>query len=153
MKTSNFASVGCSLQDEYSRVQAEVKRLRSDRQSQQDKVQLMLSELRGELLDKTREMEELRLQVKRHPQGFCLDCWFQNKTKQKNVKHYLSGLIYLNNVLCGLGDDSAAAGAAPSPGAAGDGGSSQRSVQQTGGGQRVFFCDEKKILPCISLKD
>ncbi|XP_075907931.1 centrosomal protein of 83 kDa [Nelusetta ayraudi] len=52
-----------SLQDEHSRVQGEVKRLRSDRQSQQDKVQLLLAELRGELLDKSREVEELRLQV------------------------------------------------------------------------------------------
>lgn len=81
MQTSNFASVGCSLQDEHSRIQGEVKRLRSDRQSQQDKVQLLLAELRGELLDKSREVEELRLQVKRRPQGFCLDCWL---TKNKH---------------------------------------------------------------------
>lgn len=81
VQTSNFVSVGCSLQDEYSRVQGEVKRLRSDRQSQQDKVQLLLAELRGELLDKSRELEELRLQVKRRPQGFCLDCWL---TKNKH---------------------------------------------------------------------
>lgn len=77
--STNFPSVGCSLQDEHSRVQGEVKRLRSDRQSQQDKVQLLLAELRGELLDKSREVEELRLQVKRRPQGFCLDCWLTKK--------------------------------------------------------------------------
>lgn len=53
----------CSLQDEYARAQGELKRLRNDRQTQQEKLQLLLAELRGELLDKTREVEELRLQV------------------------------------------------------------------------------------------
>lgn len=53
----------CSLQDECTRVQAELKRLLSDKQVQQEKLQLLLAELRGELLDKTRELEELRLQV------------------------------------------------------------------------------------------
>lgn len=53
----------CSLQDEFTRVQAELKRLLSDKQAQQEKLQLLLAELRGELLDKTRELEELRLQV------------------------------------------------------------------------------------------
>ncbi|XP_047430739.1 centrosomal protein of 83 kDa [Mugil cephalus] len=52
-----------SLQDEFTRAQGELKRLLSDRQSQQEKLQLLLAELRGELLDKTRELEELRLQV------------------------------------------------------------------------------------------
>ncbi|XP_035466984.1 centrosomal protein of 83 kDa isoform X3 [Scophthalmus maximus] len=52
-----------SLQDEFTRSQEELKRLLSDRQAQQEKVQLLLVELRGELLDKTRELEELRLQV------------------------------------------------------------------------------------------
>ncbi|KAM9328529.1 centrosomal protein of 83 kDa isoform 2-T2 [Pholidichthys leucotaenia] len=52
-----------SLQDEFTRAQAELKRLLSDRQCQQEKMQLLLAELRGELLDKTRELEELRLQV------------------------------------------------------------------------------------------
>ncbi|XP_047192511.1 centrosomal protein of 83 kDa isoform X7 [Scophthalmus maximus] len=52
-----------SLQDEFMRSQGELKRLLSDRQAQQEKVQLLLVELRGELLDKTRELEELRLQV------------------------------------------------------------------------------------------
>lgn len=53
----------CSLQDEFTRVQAELKRLLSDKQAQQEKLQLLLAGLRGELLDKTRELEELRLQV------------------------------------------------------------------------------------------
>uniref|UniRef100_A0A8C4HSD7 Centrosomal protein of 83 kDa n=1 Tax=Dicentrarchus labrax TaxID=13489 RepID=A0A8C4HSD7_DICLA len=52
-----------SLQDEFTRAQGELKRLLSDRQAQQEKLQLLLAELRGELLDKTRELEELRLQV------------------------------------------------------------------------------------------
>lgn len=53
----------CRLQDEYTRAQNELKRLISDRQVAQEKQQLLLAELRGELLDKTRELEELRLQV------------------------------------------------------------------------------------------
>uniref|UniRef100_UPI0037E8E57B centrosomal protein of 83 kDa isoform X1 n=1 Tax=Semicossyphus pulcher TaxID=241346 RepID=UPI0037E8E57B len=52
-----------SLQDEYTRAQGELKRLLSDKQAQQEKLQLLLAELRGELLDKTREMEKLRMQV------------------------------------------------------------------------------------------
>ncbi|XP_016349264.1 centrosomal protein of 83 kDa isoform X2 [Sinocyclocheilus anshuiensis] len=51
------------LQDEYTRAQSELKRLLSDRQVAQEKQQLLLAELRGELLDKTHELEELRLQV------------------------------------------------------------------------------------------
>lgn len=77
--------VGCSLEDEYSRLQGEVKRLRNERQSQQDKVQLLLGELRGELLDKTRELEELRLQVRWRSQGFCLVL----RLAKKNIKYYL----------------------------------------------------------------
>uniref|UniRef100_A0A669E2T2 Centrosomal protein 83 n=1 Tax=Oreochromis niloticus TaxID=8128 RepID=A0A669E2T2_ORENI len=52
-----------SLHDEYTQAQAELKRLLSDKQSEQEKLQLLLAELRGELLDKARELEELRLQV------------------------------------------------------------------------------------------
>ncbi|KAA0721073.1 Centrosomal protein of 83 kDa [Triplophysa tibetana] len=51
------------LQDEYTRAQNELKRLLGDRQVGQEKQQLLLAELRGELLDKTRELEELKLQV------------------------------------------------------------------------------------------
>lgn len=56
----------CSLQDEYARAQAELRRLLSDKQCEQEKLQLLLAELRGEQLDKTRELEELRLQVHLH---------------------------------------------------------------------------------------
>ncbi|XP_023119151.2 centrosomal protein of 83 kDa [Amphiprion ocellaris] len=52
-----------SLQDEFTRAQGELKRLLTDKQTQQEKLQLLLAELRGELLDKTRELEEVRLQV------------------------------------------------------------------------------------------
>lgn len=52
-----------SLQDEFTRAQGELKRLQSDKQAQKEKLQLVLAELREELLDKTRELEELRLQV------------------------------------------------------------------------------------------
>uniref|UniRef100_A0A3Q1G513 Centrosomal protein of 83 kDa-like n=1 Tax=Acanthochromis polyacanthus TaxID=80966 RepID=A0A3Q1G513_9TELE len=48
---------------EFTRAQGELKRLLTDKQTQQEKLQLLLAELRGELLDKTRELEELRLQV------------------------------------------------------------------------------------------
>lgn len=53
----------CSLQEELTRAQGELRRLLSDRQAQQEKLQLLLAELRGDLLDRTRELEELRLQV------------------------------------------------------------------------------------------
>ncbi len=53
----------CRLQDEHTRAQSELKRLLGDRQVAQEKQQLLLAELRGEVLDKTRELEELRLQV------------------------------------------------------------------------------------------
>uniref|UniRef100_A0A3B4AYV8 Centrosomal protein 83 n=1 Tax=Periophthalmus magnuspinnatus TaxID=409849 RepID=A0A3B4AYV8_9GOBI len=52
-----------SLQDEFTRVQNELRRLLNDRQTQQERQQLLLAELRGELLDKTRELEDLKLQV------------------------------------------------------------------------------------------
>lgn len=52
-----------SLQDEFTRVQNELRRLLSDSQAQQERQQLLLAELRGELLDKTRELEDLRLQI------------------------------------------------------------------------------------------
>ncbi|XP_051974656.1 centrosomal protein of 83 kDa [Xyrauchen texanus] len=51
------------LQDEYTRAQNELKRLLGERQVTQEKQQLLLAEMRGELLDKTRELEELKLQV------------------------------------------------------------------------------------------
>ncbi|XP_067860757.1 centrosomal protein of 83 kDa [Heptranchias perlo] len=51
------------LQDEYTKAQHELKRLLMDKQSTQEKFHLLLAELRGELLDKTREQEELKMQV------------------------------------------------------------------------------------------
>lgn len=55
----------CRLQGEYTRAQGELKRMMSEKQAGQEKLQLLLAELRGELLDKTRELEELRLQVRK----------------------------------------------------------------------------------------
>ncbi|XP_014873602.1 centrosomal protein of 83 kDa isoform X2 [Poecilia latipinna] len=52
-----------SLQTQFTHAQGEVRRLLSEKQSEQERLQLLLAELRGELLDKTRELEELRLQV------------------------------------------------------------------------------------------
>ncbi|KAI5614934.1 centrosomal protein of 83 kDa isoform X2 [Silurus asotus] len=51
------------LQGEYTRSQAELRRMLSEKQVGQEKLQLLLAGLRGEVLDKTRELEELRLQV------------------------------------------------------------------------------------------
>ncbi|XP_007573123.1 centrosomal protein of 83 kDa isoform X1 [Poecilia formosa] len=52
-----------SLQTQFTHAQGEVRRLLSEKQSEQERLQLLLAELRGELLGKTRELEELRLQV------------------------------------------------------------------------------------------
>uniref|UniRef100_A0A8C6VEQ6 Centrosomal protein 83 n=1 Tax=Naja naja TaxID=35670 RepID=A0A8C6VEQ6_NAJNA len=51
------------LLDEYTKSQSELKQLLHEKQTVHDKFQLLLAELRGELLDKTREAEELKLQV------------------------------------------------------------------------------------------
>ncbi|KAJ8381516.1 hypothetical protein SKAU_G00022940, partial [Synaphobranchus kaupii] len=51
------------LQTEYTRAEDELRRLLGDKQVAQDRQQLLLAELQGELLDKTRELEELRMQV------------------------------------------------------------------------------------------
>ncbi|XP_038259647.1 centrosomal protein of 83 kDa isoform X1 [Dermochelys coriacea] len=51
------------LQDEYTKSQNELKRLLVEKQTIHDKFQFLLAELRGELLDKTRELEELKMQV------------------------------------------------------------------------------------------
>uniref|UniRef100_A0A4W3ILX6 Centrosomal protein 83 n=1 Tax=Callorhinchus milii TaxID=7868 RepID=A0A4W3ILX6_CALMI len=51
------------LQSEYTKAQQELKRQLVDKQSTQEKFQLLLTELRGELLDKTRELEELKIQA------------------------------------------------------------------------------------------
>lgn len=53
----------CSLQDGFTQAQNELKRLLTDKQAQQEKLQLLLANLQGEILDKSRELEELRLQV------------------------------------------------------------------------------------------
>ncbi|XP_069620451.1 centrosomal protein of 83 kDa isoform X1 [Ranitomeya imitator] len=51
------------LQADFMRSQNECKQQSAERQNTQEKFQLLLAELRGELLDKTREVEELKLQV------------------------------------------------------------------------------------------
>ncbi|XP_041636517.1 centrosomal protein of 83 kDa [Cheilinus undulatus] len=52
-----------SLQDKLIQAQGELKRLWGDKQADQEKMQLLLAELQGELQDKTREVEELRMRV------------------------------------------------------------------------------------------
>uniref|UniRef100_A0A8C5WCC4 Centrosomal protein 83 n=1 Tax=Leptobrachium leishanense TaxID=445787 RepID=A0A8C5WCC4_9ANUR len=51
------------LQDIYERSQRDHDRILEEQQRTLDKLQLFIDEIRGELLDKTREVEELKLQV------------------------------------------------------------------------------------------
>lgn len=51
------------LQDEYIKSQNELKRLLNEKQTNQEKLQLLLQELREELVEKTRDLEEMKLQV------------------------------------------------------------------------------------------
>ncbi|XP_069908806.1 centrosomal protein of 83 kDa isoform X1 [Oryctolagus cuniculus] len=51
------------LQDEYIKSQNELKRLLSEKQTNQEKFQLLLEELRGELVQKTKDLEEMKLRV------------------------------------------------------------------------------------------
>ncbi|XP_072580684.1 centrosomal protein of 83 kDa isoform X2 [Vulpes vulpes] len=51
------------LQDEYIKSQNELKRLLNEKQTHQEKFQLLLQELRGELVEKTKDLEEMKLQV------------------------------------------------------------------------------------------
>uniref|UniRef100_A0A8C0D1Z0 Centrosomal protein 83 n=1 Tax=Balaenoptera musculus TaxID=9771 RepID=A0A8C0D1Z0_BALMU len=51
------------LQDEYMKSQNELKRLLNEKQTHQEKFQLLLEELRGELVEKTKDLEEMKLQV------------------------------------------------------------------------------------------
>ncbi|XP_049740038.1 centrosomal protein of 83 kDa isoform X2 [Elephas maximus indicus] len=51
------------LQDEYIKSQNELKRLLNEKQTHQEKFQLLLQELREELVEKTKDLEEMKLQV------------------------------------------------------------------------------------------
>ncbi|XP_076967729.1 centrosomal protein of 83 kDa isoform X2 [Tamandua tetradactyla] len=51
------------LQDEYIKSQNELKRLLNEKQIHQEKFQLLLEELRAELVEKTKDLEEMKLQV------------------------------------------------------------------------------------------
>ncbi|XP_071075102.1 centrosomal protein of 83 kDa isoform X2 [Dasypus novemcinctus] len=51
------------LQDEYIKSQNELKRLLNEKQTHQEKFQLLLEELRGELVEKTKDLEEMKLQI------------------------------------------------------------------------------------------
>ncbi|XP_050995801.1 centrosomal protein of 83 kDa [Acomys russatus] len=51
------------LQEEYVKSQNELKRVLHEKQTNQEKFQLLLEELRGELVDKTKDLEKLKLQV------------------------------------------------------------------------------------------
>ncbi|KAG9467949.1 hypothetical protein GDO78_013984 [Eleutherodactylus coqui] len=70
MRCENHRTNYETLKTEHSRMHAdfmrsqnECKQLSAEKQNIQEKFQLLLTELRGELLDKTREAEELKLQV------------------------------------------------------------------------------------------
>ncbi|XP_055094440.1 centrosomal protein of 83 kDa isoform X2 [Symphalangus syndactylus] len=51
------------LQNEYVQLQNELKHLFNEKQTQQGKLQLLLEELRGELVEKTKDLEEMKLQI------------------------------------------------------------------------------------------
>ncbi|XP_006898551.1 PREDICTED: centrosomal protein of 83 kDa-like [Elephantulus edwardii] len=51
------------LQDEYIKSQNELKRLLNEKQTHQEKFQLLLEELKEELVGKTKDLEEMKLQV------------------------------------------------------------------------------------------
>ncbi|XP_059042513.1 centrosomal protein of 83 kDa isoform X2 [Mustela lutreola] len=51
------------LQDEYIKSQHELKRLLNEKQTDQEKFHMLLEELRGELLEKAKDLEEMKLQV------------------------------------------------------------------------------------------
>lgn len=51
------------LQDEYTKSQNELKHLLNEKKTNQEKFQLLFEELRRELLEKTKDLEEIKLQV------------------------------------------------------------------------------------------
>lgn len=51
------------LQDEYTKTQNELKHLLNEKQTNQEKMQFLFEELKGELLEKTKDLEEIKLQV------------------------------------------------------------------------------------------
>ncbi|KAG3291251.1 centrosomal protein of 83 kDa isoform X1 [Ictidomys tridecemlineatus] len=51
------------LQGEYIKSQNELKRLLNEKETNQEKFQLLLEELKGELVEKTKDLEEIKLQV------------------------------------------------------------------------------------------
>ncbi|EPY84730.1 hypothetical protein CB1_000450007 [Camelus ferus] len=59
------------LQDEYIKLQNELKRLLNEKQTHQEKFQQLLEELRGELVEKTKVLEEMKLQeVEKYRAGY-----------------------------------------------------------------------------------
>lgn len=51
------------MQDEYIKLQNELKRVLNEKQTHQEKFQLLLEEVRGELVEKTKDLEGLRDEV------------------------------------------------------------------------------------------
>nr|XP_038935607.1 centrosomal protein of 83 kDa isoform X5 [Rattus norvegicus] len=51
------------LQEEYVKSQNELKRVLNEKQTNQEKFQLLLEELRGELVEKVKDMEAMKLQI------------------------------------------------------------------------------------------
>ena len=56
------------MQDEYIKLQNELKRILNEKQTHQEKFQLLLEEVRGELVEKTKDLEEMKLQVRKYIQ-------------------------------------------------------------------------------------
>jgi coiled-coil domain-containing protein 41 len=54
------------LQEEYVKSQNELKRVLIEKQASQEKFQLLLEDLRGELVEKARDIEKMKLQVRNY---------------------------------------------------------------------------------------
>ena len=52
------------MENEYVQSQNELKRLLNEKQTHQENFQLLLEEVRGELVAKTKDLEEMKLQVR-----------------------------------------------------------------------------------------
>jgi coiled-coil domain-containing protein 41 len=54
------------LQEEYKKSQNELKQLLNERQSNQENFQLLLEDIRRDLVEKTKDLEEAKLQVRKY---------------------------------------------------------------------------------------
>lgn len=64
LKLNSFLKI--RLQEEYVKSQNELKRVLHEKQTNQEKFQLLLEELRGELVEKIKDLEKMKLQVRKY---------------------------------------------------------------------------------------